>query len=108
MQRTPLYEAHLRLGAKMVDFGGWAMPVSTRAASSTSTARCARRWGSSTSRHMGEIHFRGSRAAEAVQQLVTNDVGRLSRRARALHLACLPTGGIVDDLIVYRIARRHA
>ena len=75
MQRTPLYEAHLRLGAKMVDFGGWAMPVSYPAASSTSTARPAQAVGVFDVCHMGEIHFRGARAAEAVQRLVTNDVG---------------------------------
>jgi aminomethyltransferase len=52
--------------------------------------------------HMGEVTFTGPRAAEAVQRLITNDLGKL-RDGRALYtVACLPSGGIVDDLIVYR------
>ena len=57
--------------------------------------------------HMGEIHFRGPRAAEAVQRLVTNDVAQLADGRALYTVACLPTGGIVDDLIVYRIAGDH-
>jgi aminomethyltransferase len=57
--------------------------------------------------HMGQIHFRGARAAEAVQYLVTNRVGSL-RDGRALYtVACRPDGGIVDDFIVYRAAADH-
>jgi aminomethyltransferase len=106
-KRTPLYESHRRLGAKMVDFGGWAMPVqyaggilhehrTTRAAVGVFDV-C----------HMGEIHFRGPHAAEAVQRLVTNDVSRLAEGRAFYTVACLPTGGIVDDLIVYRLAADH-
>jgi aminomethyltransferase len=55
--------------------------------------------------HMGEVEVRGPRAAEAVQRLITNDVRKIAERGRALYtVACLPSGGIVDDLIVYRIA----
>ena len=57
--------------------------------------------------HMGEIHFRGARAAEAIQRLVTNDIGRLADGRALYTVACLPTGGIVDDLIVYRISATH-
>jgi aminomethyltransferase len=57
--------------------------------------------------HMGEIHFRGPRAAEAVQRLVTNDVGRLAEGRAFYTVACLPSGGIVDDLIVYRLGAAH-
>jgi len=52
--------------------------------------------------HMGEVWFRGPRAAEAVQKLVTNDVGKLADGGAMYSCACRPTGGIVDDLIVYR------
>jgi aminomethyltransferase len=52
--------------------------------------------------HMGEVSFTGPRAAEAVQRLVTNDVGKLVDRSAMYTCACLPSGGIVDDLIVYR------
>jgi aminomethyltransferase len=57
--------------------------------------------------HMGELHFRGSRAGEAVQRLVTNDVSRLKDGAALYTVACWPSGGIVDDLIVYRVAADH-
>jgi aminomethyltransferase len=107
MQRTPLYDAHLRLGAKMVDFGGWAMPVSYPGGILDEHRATREAVGVFDVCHMGEIHFRGSRAAEAVQRLVTNDVGRLTDGRALYTVACLPTGGILDDLIVYRIAADH-
>jgi glycine cleavage system T protein (aminomethyltransferase) len=106
--RTPLYEAHLRLGAKMVDFGGWAMPVSYAGAGILDEHRATRNAvGVFDVCHMGEIHFRGPRAGEAVQRLVTNDVGRLADGRAFYAVACLPTGGIIDDLIVYRASPEH-
>jgi aminomethyltransferase len=107
MQRTPLYDAHLRLGAKMVDFGGWAMPVSYPGGILDEHRATREAVGVFDVCHMGEIHFRGSRAAEAIQRLVTNDVGRLTDGRALYTVACLPTGGILDDLIVYRIAADH-
>jgi glycine cleavage system T protein (aminomethyltransferase) len=107
MQRTPLHDAHLRLGAKMVDFGGWAMPVSYPGGILDEHRATREAVGVFDVCHMGEIHFRGSRAAEAVQRLVTNDVGRLTDGRALYTVACLPSGGILDDLIVYRIAADH-
>ena len=57
--------------------------------------------------HMGEVHFRGPRAAEAVQRLVTNHVGGLVDGAAMYAVACHESGGIVDDLIVYRVKPDH-
>ncbi|HEV3031512.1 MAG TPA: glycine cleavage system aminomethyltransferase GcvT [Polyangia bacterium] len=107
VRRTPLYDAHRRLGAKLIDFGGWWMPVSyaTGIIDEHRTTRAA--VGVFDVCHMGEIHFRGARAREAVQRLVTNDVGRLVDGAALYTVACWPTGGIVDDLIVYRVAGNH-
>jgi aminomethyltransferase len=107
VKRTPLYDAHRRLGAKLIDFGGWWMPVSygTGIIDEHRTTRTA--VGVFDVCHMGEVHFRGVRAGEAVQRLVTNDVSRL-RDGEALYtVACWPTGGIVDDLIVYRVTAQH-
>jgi len=106
-QRTPLYEAHKRLGAKLIDFGGWWMPVSyaTGIIDEHRTTRSA--VGVFDVCHMGEIHFRGPRAGEAVQRLVTNAVGKLTDGAALYTVACWPTGGIVDDLIVYRVSAEH-
>jgi aminomethyltransferase len=107
MQRTPLHEAHLRLGAKMVDFGGWAMPVSYPGGIIDEHRATRGAVGVFDVCHMGEIHFRGPRAAEAVQRLVTNDVSRLGDGRAFYTVACRPSGGIVDDLIVYRISSEH-
>jgi aminomethyltransferase len=106
-RRTPLYEAHRRLGAKLIDFGGWWMPVSypSGIVDEHKTTRAA--VGVFDVCHMGEVHFRGPRAAEAVQRLVTNDVGRLTDGRAMYTVACWPTGGIVDDLIVYRVSPQH-
>ena len=106
MRRTPLYEAHVRLGAKMVDFGGWAMPVSYPTGILEEHRATRTAVGLFDVSHMGEVHFRGPRAAATVQRLVTNDVARLADGRALYTVACLPSGGIVDDLIVYRAARR--
>jgi aminomethyltransferase len=106
-RHTPLYDAHRRLGAKLIDFGGWWMPVSytTGIIDEHRTTRTS--VGLFDVCHMGEVHFRGARAGEAVQRLVTNDVGKLVDGAALYTVACWPTGGIVDDLIVYRVAADH-
>src|SRR5256885_2148896 len=101
MKQTPLYGRHQALGAKVIDFGGWAMPVQysgildEHRAVRTSA-------GIFDVSHMGEVLFQGPRAAEAVQRLVTNDVGKLADGGAMYTCACRPSGGIVDDLIVYR------
>jgi aminomethyltransferase len=102
MKRTPLYEKHVALGAKVIDFGGWAMPVNYPSGilDEHKTVRSAA--GLFDVSHMGEVVFRGPRAAEAVQKLVTNDVGKLVDGKAMYTVACRPHGGIVDDLIVYR------
>jgi aminomethyltransferase len=104
---TPLYEAHLRLGAKMVEFGGWKMPINYPAGILEEHHTTRRAVGLFDVCHMGEIHFRGPRALEAVQRLVTNDVGRLGDGQALYTVACYPHGGIVDDLIVYRLEAGH-
>jgi aminomethyltransferase len=107
MRRTPLYEAHVRLGARMVDFGGWAMPVSypTGILDEHRATRAA--VGVFDVCHMGEVHFTGAGAAATVQRLVTNDVARLENGRAFYTVACLPSGGIIDDFIVYRIDGEH-
>jgi aminomethyltransferase len=107
MQRTPLYESHLRLGAKMVDFGGWAMPVSYPGGIIDEHRATRGAVGVFDVCHMGEIHFRGPRAAEAVQRIVTNDVSHLGDGHAFYTVACRHSGGIIDDLIVYRISSEH-
>jgi aminomethyltransferase len=106
-RKTPLYSAHQRLGARLIDFGGWLMPVNYPAGILEEHKATRGAVGVFDVCHMGEIHFRGPRATEAVQRLVTNDAGVL-RDGRALYaVACHENGGIVDDLIVYRVAQDH-
>jgi aminomethyltransferase len=104
---TPLYEAHRRLGAKMAEFGGWMMPINYPPGILEEHHTTRRAVGLFDVCHMGELHFQGPRAAEAVQRLITNDVGRLTDGKALYTVACHPTGGIVDDLIVYRLDGAH-
>ena len=57
--------------------------------------------------HMGEVHFRGPQAAAVVQRIVTNDIGKLYDGKALYTVMCHPNGGIIDDLIVYRLAADH-
>jgi len=101
LKRTPLYEAHRELGAKMVPFGGWEMPVQyTGIIDEHKAVREAA--GAFDVSHMGEIVFRGPNAAAAVQRLVTNHVAKLEDGGAMYTVMCLESGGIVDDCIVYR------
>jgi aminomethyltransferase len=106
-RKTPLYGAHLRAGAKIIDFGGWLMPVNYASGIIDEHRATRTAVGVFDVSHMGEVHFRGPRAAEAVQRLITNDLGKLDDGHALYTVACRPTGGIVDDLIVYRIASDH-
>ena len=106
-RQTPLYEAHRRLGAKLIDFGGWMMPVSYPAGIVEEHKATRSAVGIFDVSHMGEVHFRGPAAAAAVQRLVTNDVGALTDGRALYTVACRADGGIIDDLIVYRLAGDH-
>jgi aminomethyltransferase len=101
MKQTPLYGRHQALGAKIIDFGGWAMPVQYSGILDEHRA-VRNEAGIFDVSHMGEVWFSGSRAGEAVQRLVTNDAGKLADGGAMYSCACRPSGGIVDDLIVYR------
>src|SRR5262245_33381878 len=101
-KKTPLYERHVALGAKVIDFGGWAMPVNYPAGILEEHRTVRSACGIFDVSHMGEVTFRGPRAADAVQKLVDNDVGKLAPGGALYSVACRPNGGIVDDLIVYR------
>ena len=106
-RETPLCDSHRRLGAKLIDFGGWLMPVSYPAGIVEEHKATRSGVGVFDVSHMGEVHFEGPRAREAVQRLVTNDVARLTDGRALYTVACNPQGGIVDDLIVYRLKEDH-
>ena len=106
MKQTPLYQVHKSLNAKFTEFGGWEMPIQY---SSIVTEHLAVRSivGLFDLSHMGEIEVSGQGANELVQKLSTNDVSRLSNGRVLYTLFCNETGGIVDDLLVYRQANHH-
>jgi aminomethyltransferase len=104
--RTPLYDQHLALGARMVDFGGWDMPV--HYGSQIEEHHAVRRSaGVFDVSHMCVIDVRGERCAEFLRCLLANDVGRLRQAGKALYSCMLAEdAGILDDLIVYFLDAR--
>jgi len=106
LKKTPLYEAHLELNAKMVPFAGWEMPVQYRG---IMEEHCAVRQkaGLFDVSHMGEIRLKGPRALELVQKLTTNDVSRLKAGQAQYSTVLNERGGIIDDLIVYRLGEEE-
>ena len=101
-RRTPLHADHARLGARFVPFGGWEMPVQyTGILAEHAAVRSAA--GLFDVSHMGEIELRGPGALAAAQELTANDVARLGDGEAQYSLLLLPSGGIVDDIMVYRL-----
>lgn len=100
-RKTPLYERHVALGGRIIDFGGWALPVQYSSIIDEHKAvRSA--VGLFDVSHMGEVEFVGSGALDAVERLVSNDVRKLVDGQARYTVVCYPDGGIVDDCIVYR------
>jgi len=99
--KTVLYDTHVRSGAKIVDFGGWEMPL--HYGSQIEEHHAVRRdAGMFDVSHMGVVDLRGDRVREFLQHLLANDVERLKTPGKALYSCMLlPSGGVIDDLIVY-------
>ncbi|HZR96974.1 MAG TPA: glycine cleavage system aminomethyltransferase GcvT [Gaiellaceae bacterium] len=104
--RTPLYDRHVALGARMVPFAGWEMPVQYEGVIHEHRAVRADAGAFDVS-HMGEIDVEGPRAHELLQVLLSNDLGRLEDGHAQYTLLTNERGGIVDDLIVYRLSPFH-
>jgi aminomethyltransferase len=103
LNRTPLYEAHVRAGARMVPFAGWEMPVQYEGVRAEHVAvRTAA--GLFDVSHMGEIETRGPRAAEFLRHLLTNDIAKVAPGGAQYSLLCRDDGGVLDDLFTYRFA----
>ncbi len=99
--KTPLYDAHVSLHAKIIDFGGWDMPLNY--GSQIEEHHAVRRdAGVFDVSHMCAIDLAGARVRELLRHLLANDVGKLTVPGRALYSCMLlPTGGVIDDLIAY-------
>lgn len=101
LKRTPLFEIHKQLGARMIEFGGWEMPVQYSSIVAEHLAVRSNA-GILDLSHMGEIEIKGSGALPLIQGLITNDVSKLGDGQILYSPMCTETGGIVDDLLVYR------
>ncbi len=99
--RTPLYETHVRSGARMVEFAGWEMPVQYAGILAEHEA-VRTHVGLFDVSHMGEVVFRGPKALEALNRAFTNDLGKTADGQAQYGCLCRDSGGIVDDVVVYR------
>ncbi len=103
LRHTPLHAAHQTLGARMMAFGGFDMPVQYTSIIEEHMA-VREQAGLFDVSHMGELVVEGPHATDLVQYLVTNDVTKLYDGRAMYTVMCTPDGGIIDDLIVYRLA----
>ncbi len=101
LKKTPLYDAHVDLGGKMVEFAGYLMPVQYSGIVNEHNAvrtSC----GIFDVSHMGEIEITGEKSLDAIQRLVTNDVSQMEIGQIKYSPMCNEEGGVVDDLLVYK------
>src|SRR3989442_10829561 len=106
LKRTPLYEQHRALGARLVEFGGWEMPVQYSGILEEHQA-VRTHAGLFDVSHMGEFKVEGSDALAFLQYLVPNDISRLVVGQALYTQLLLPDGGTIDDLLVYHLADKH-
>src|SRR3954469_7128738 len=102
LKRTPLRDFHAAHGARLVDFAGWEMPVQYRSILEEHKA-VRRTAGLFDVSHMGEVDVQGPDAARFLNHLVTNDVAKLFPGRVLYSPMCYPSGGVVDDLLVYML-----
>jgi aminomethyltransferase len=103
LRRTPLYEAHVAAGAKLVDFAGWEMPIQYAGIREEHNA-VRKSVGIFDVSHMGQIETVGPQALERLQRLTSNDVSRLPEGGAQYSLLCNDFGGVRDDLFTYRLS----
>ena len=103
MKKTALYDIHVRLKAKMIPFAGYEMPIQYKSIRAEHR-RVRETVGVFDVSHMGEIEIWGDNALDMVQKITINDAGALSIGQVQYSAMCNATGGIIDDLLVYRFA----
>ncbi|MBC3086218.1 MAG: glycine cleavage system aminomethyltransferase GcvT [Staphylococcus capitis] len=106
LKKTPLYQNYVDNGAKIVEFGGWAMPVQF---TSIKEEHNAVRYeiGLFDVSHMGEIEITGNEAFNFVQYILSNDANNLTDTKAMYTSLCNEEGGIIDDLVTYKLAENH-
>ena len=106
-KETPLNRLHRDLGGRMVDFGGWDMPVQYPAGTIEEHLRTRNHSGLFDVSHMGEIEVRGADAIPFVNRITSNDVSKLIDGQAQYSALTTPLGTVVDDLLVYRFSQDH-
>ena len=102
LKRTPLFESYSKYGGKTIDFGGWELPVQFSSIKEEHDA-VRNRAGLFDVSHMGEIFVEGTGAQGYLQKLLTNDISKIQIGGAQYNAMCYETGGVVDDLLVYRL-----
>lgn len=101
LKKTPIFQEHVKAGGKMVDFGGWALPVQyTGILDEVAAVRT--QAGLFDVSHMGEIYVEGPGAQAWLDRMMTNDVAAMADNQVIYTFMCYPDGGVVDDLLIYR------
>jgi len=106
-RKTALYQRHLSSGGKMVEFAGFEMPISYGKGVMSEAKRVRSSVGLFDVSHMGEIEVKGTDALRFVNRIITNDANLLKEFQVQYTCMCYPDGGIVDDLLVYRLPDKH-
>ena len=101
--KTSLYDKHIQLNAKIVDFAGYQMPINYPKGISNECESVRKNVGIFDVSHMGQILVEGDNYFEFVQRLTTNDVSKIKNGQCQYTLLCNESGGIIDDLILYKI-----
>ncbi len=107
LKQTPLNAAHRRMGGRMVDFGGWDMPVQYPLGTVEEHNATRTRAGLFDVSHMGEIEVRGQDAIAFVNRICSNDVTKLIDGQAHYSALTTPAGTVIDDLLVYRFGAEH-
>ena len=103
MKNSPLHNEHIALGAKMADFGGWLMPIEYPGAGVLAEHSAVReRVGLFDVSHLGKASVKGLGALEFLNEQFTNDLNRITDSQAQYTMFCNASGGVIDDLIVYR------
>src|SRR5687768_17789861 len=106
LKKTPLNARHRSLGARMVEFGGWDMPVEYSGIADEHMA-VRTRAGLFDVSHMGEIEIAGADALKAVQHITSNDASKLAINQAQYSALTTPEGTFVDDVLTYKLADEH-
>jgi aminomethyltransferase len=103
LRRGPLHDRHVAAGAKLVGFAGWEMPVQYEGIRAEHLA-VRQRAGVFDVSHMGQLKTCGPQASELLQRLLSNDLRKLPKGGAQYSVICRENGGVLDDVITYRLA----